>query len=241
MEHVLSLQSFVHALHSRVARADDEHHDASGEKDWGEVHVSLPAEAAQDFVGKSSHVLRSAMRQAGAIITLEPPSSENSSTVLIIEGTRAAIMRSPRYLKKWSHACQQQVVRQLAVHPEAAPESDVSGAVPSERGSGQKVGGAQDRRHEAIICTKADAAGNALGAVINLAHATAMPVLCVLLPLPIPFPPTMAFSRVQSLLFLRNHADSSNVSFDLRAPVTLTLQIRTHVLETLVMPVFSAY
>ena len=39
---------------------------------------------------------------------------------------------------------------------------------------------APDRRHEAIICTKADVAGNALGAVVNVAHATALPILCVL-------------------------------------------------------------
>jgi hypothetical protein len=78
-------------------------HPMASASEWGEVHISLPAEAAHDFAGKSSAVLRTAMRQAGAIITLEPPTADNSSTVLIIEGTHAAIMRSHRHISKCSH------------------------------------------------------------------------------------------------------------------------------------------
>ncbi len=78
-------------------------HPLASASEWGEVHISLPAEAAHDFAGKSSTVLRTAMRQAGAIITLEPPTANNSSTVLIIEGTHAAIMRSHRHISNWSH------------------------------------------------------------------------------------------------------------------------------------------
>ena len=83
-----------HPLASASERGEEE--DTCME--WGEVQITLPAEAAQDLACRFSTVLRTAMRKAGAIITIEPPTAGDSSTVLIIEGTHTAIMRSHRHI-----------------------------------------------------------------------------------------------------------------------------------------------
>lgn len=85
-----------------------------------------------------------------------------------------------RFFGRWSHACEQQMVQQLAMQCQLASASAMSGAVEGEKVGGQETLVGRDARHEAVICTKADVAGNALGTVVNIARATALPILCVL-------------------------------------------------------------
>ena len=167
---ILSLQStFDSALDQRC--------ENQVEEEWTHVKVSLPDEAADDLLGKSSHLLRSAMRETGLIITLQRPKSSLSAgklslqheqaTVMTIEGSRDRIELAHKYLGRWSSLSQEQIACQLG-----SANANVRPQEPT-------LGRSRQRHHCAVICTKADLVGKALGGMINVASSASLPILWV--------------------------------------------------------------
>ena len=106
------LQSVIAHAHSQVDEADGTHHSADAEvlhdDDETEVTIALDPEAALDLSGPSCHLLRTAMRRAGVIITIQHGKelshkfSYTNQSQLTIQGTRQAINATHTFLGRWA-------------------------------------------------------------------------------------------------------------------------------------------
>lgn len=192
----------MHAAASRhdVQSHQIEHHQIEHDH-WAEVSVLLPKRAGDELLGKSAHVLRSAMRRAHVIMTVQYVASSaehanahhqhlHNATVLTIQGAPLAIHSTHAYLGEWSSISQPQIEQQLAqqlaqqqaVPPVSPAQSEQSQREESQSASQTSLAVACDRRQggmTGIICTKTDVAKQALGAILNIPHTTHLPILCV--------------------------------------------------------------
>lgn len=200
-----------------------------------EMTISLPPEAAQDFLGRWRPQLGAAMRDTGVIITLQHASEANASrTALCLQGRLCDLLMLSRsltargYFGKWTASCKAQLEvelykRGMGQQPDTEeglslsssggcrPLSDptllfpsaadvIGGQVRRESDPGercqptpQQPGGKswsgmpdmdgrasnrqQQRCHRAILCTRTDLAGSAVGAVVNAAACNKAPIL----------------------------------------------------------------
>lgn len=167
--------------------------------DETEVTIALHPEAAQDLTGPSCHLLRTAMRGAGVIITIQHGTEVShdfsySNQRLTIQGTRRAINATHRYLGRWAAGCQQHIVAQLSTamyghvaHPQvpsvpsdqAQQEQKLNTILDAQKlakyGQGPRRNGAT-----AIIYTKTDLVANSaksVGAMLGMAYTNGFPTL----------------------------------------------------------------
>jgi len=149
-----------------------------------EMMLSLPAQAAKDFLGKPARLLGEAMRDSGVIITLELSPTGNSTT-LRLQGTRQEIeclsssLSARPYFSDWTSSCKSQMENQLLAWSSPEPRTPLT-KVPDQHSVVVADGFLPrhlQRCNRGVVCTKADKVGEALGAVVNVAACNKAPIL----------------------------------------------------------------